>query len=165
MIVRLAWLAALCAACTDGTKTDDPETAHTADTDPTDTGLPLDTGEPEGACGDVTTWNVVLTGTVEDAVGNPLVGAEITLEDRGWMPTTVLATDISDGYGAFALDVVGLTSVENCWGTLLDYVVIGSTSEGRVGEDDVNPSLFDAVYVGPLSASMPVPLVLAYPEN
>jgi hypothetical protein len=145
-------------------------TTPTGDTGPTgsDTDTLVtdtDTAEPQGQCGDVTTWDVVLRGRVHNPFDQPIAGATITLEDRGWMPITVLATGTSDTYGAFELSIQGLTSVEDCWGILLDYVVTGESQLGQVGEDGVNPELFDAVNSGSLEATMGLPLVLDYPED
>ncbi len=102
------------------------------------------TGEPDGACGEVTVWAVTLGGTVLGRDGNPAVGAEVWVEDRGWEPGTILGQATTDAYGAFEVSLAEVTSVEDCWATLLDYVLVG-TLPGQRGEKDINIELFNAI--------------------
>jgi hypothetical protein len=114
-----------------------------ADTDIEDTG---------GACGAVTTWNVTVIGAVEDAAG-AVSGASVRLEDRGWTIGDVLGDATTDADGRFTLEATGVTSVEGCWGTVLDYRLVAEEG-GRSGEDKVNSALFDAIDSGSLEADV-----------
>lgn len=129
-----------------------------APTTPTDTGTPItdtaptDTPPPpppptSGACGDVATWDLQLLGGVARSTGGPASGADVWLEDHGWVPGTVLGTATTDGDGRFEMVITGLTSVEDCWATLLDYRVhaeLGSEATER----GINTDLFNAIYTG-----------------
>lgn len=113
-----------------------------------------------GACGEVSTWDVTVLGRVEDGMGAPVPGARVVLEDRGWEPGTVLGEDDTDGAGQFEFVAEGVTSVEGCWGSLLDYVVV-ATEGSRQAERGVNQLLHQAIDDGTLEADLsPAPLVL-----
>ena len=114
-----------------------------------------ETGETEtddGACGEVSTWDVSLSGTVESASG-PVAGALVTLEDRGWEPGTTLGSAETEADGGFVIEAVGVTSVEDCWGTLLNYVVVAEDGDLR-GERGINSPLYDAIASGSLEADI-----------
>lgn len=111
-----------------------------------------DTDGSNGQCGDVTTWDVTIAGAVEDASG-AVDGATVTLEDRGWNAGETLGTATTASDGTFELAATGVTSVEGCWGTVLDYVVV-ATEGGRIGEDEVNSALHDAIDSGSLHADI-----------
>lgn len=133
---------------------DDPSGTTPIDTAPvaTDTATtPTDTAPPRGACGEITVWDLWLKGKVLDRTGRPALGASVRLEDRGWAPVTVLGTTTTDAQGLFELPITGLTSVEDCWATLLDYVAVAERGT-EVGEADVNTELFNAIQSGTLVA-------------
>ena len=46
---------------------------------------------------------------------------------------------------------LAITSVEDCWGTLLDYVLVAESGE-LYGEKQVNQQLFNAIDDGSMSA-------------
>lgn len=112
-----------------------------------------DTDTDADACGDVTTWDLVVVGAVADGSGTAVGGATVVLEDRGWEPVTELGSATTDGSGAFSLDADGVTSVDDCWGTLLDYVIV-ATDGSRTGEREVNASLHGAIADGTLEADI-----------
>jgi hypothetical protein len=153
--MRISALGLLLVACSgkSGDTTGDtsaPVTADTADTvDTNDT----QTTEPSGACGDPIQYNLTVIGTVTSGPGQYAPGAHVVLEDRGWEPGTILGEGVTDNKGVFTLDVVGLTSLENCWGTVLDYVL--EADKGVFyGERDINSNLFNAIEDGSLVADM-----------
>lgn len=112
-----------------------------------------DSGAPHtGACGEVSEWELSLQVAVERD-GQPAAGATVSLVDRGWSPGTVLGTATADAAGEAVLSPLTITSVEGCWGTLLDYVVT-ATDGTRSGEAPVNPALFNAIDDGSLSADV-----------
>src|SRR5688572_17678552 len=85
---------------------------------------------PEGACGDVSYVDGISAfGEVVDANGAPVAGAAVTLDERVWDNRSVVyGTGTTDAEGKYAFDVdhpdvAGLTSVEECWGTAIDYWV------------------------------------------
>ena len=77
----LAW------ACTGGA----PDTAE-------------ETDDQDGACGEVSTWDVEVRGKVVDAAEVVVPGAAVQLEDRGWEAGTLLGTATTDDDGLFTLD-------------------------------------------------------------
>jgi len=93
----------------------------------TATAAPPPPPPPQSACGAVSTWDLTVEGVVVDAAGDPIARAVVRLEDRAWTPGDVLGEALSDVHGGFRLPVSGLTAVEDCWGTLLDYVLTGTT--------------------------------------
>jgi hypothetical protein len=111
-----------------------------------------DTGDSNGQCGDVTTWDVTIAGAVEDASG-PVGGAAVRLEDRAWNTDDVLGEATTEVDGSFSLDAKSVTSVEGCWGTVLDYRIVAEEG-GRTGETKVNSALFDAIDSGSLEADI-----------
>ena len=101
------------------------------------------TGEPQGGCGAVTTHAMEVFGRVTDDEGRPVEYAEVWLEETAWAPG-ILASGTSDGSGIFQLDVQEITSVEDCWGIALDYL-IGAESDGMTGDRGINSSLYNAI--------------------
>jgi len=142
--MRAVWLPALLAwACTGRA----PDTAE-------------ETDGQDGACGEVSTWDVEVRGMVVDTEEVAVHGAAVQLEDRGWEAGTVLGTATTDDDGLFTLGATGVTSVEGCWGTVLDYVLV-ATEGGRTGSKDVNSHLFHAIDGGTLVADISTfPLVI-----
>jgi hypothetical protein len=112
-----------------------------------------------GACGEVTTHDVSVLGAVTSG-GAPAVGAAVRLEDRGWNVGDVLGEATTGADGTFTLAAASVTSVEDCWGTILDYALVGELG-GEAGEMNVNTALFNAIEDGSLEAdtrSFPVAL-------
>ena len=117
-----------------------------------------DTGSLGGACGAVTSWDLAVIATVEEG-GVPVSDALVTLEDRGWEPITILGEAVSAVDGSFHLEAEGVTAVEGCWGSLLDYVVVAEHGDRR-GERRVNQALYRAIEDGTLEADLGVPITL-----
>lgn len=100
--------------------------------------------DPPGACGEpVDGIHLTLSGAVVDADGNAVRNAEVTWEERNWEPR-VLAIGTSDGSGHFTFDSTDITSVPDCWGTAVDYVLTAST-ETAYGEKAVNQQMYNAI--------------------
>lgn len=156
------WLLLACAP--------DPVEEKTGDTGPVTATTPTaDTAPPEppdSACGETTYHDLTVLGRVEDSAGQPAVGALVRLEERGYSPTvTNLGEATVDVYGQFELSAPGLVSVEDCWGILLDYVLVGELGNER-GEEGVNPTLLNAILDETLIADRGnTPLVLEIQET
>ena len=114
--------------------------ASAADTSETDV-------EDDGACGEVSAWDVTVRGAVVDGSGGPVAGAAVRLDDMGWNPGTTLGDGTTDGSGAFEFLADDVTSVDGCWGTLLDYVVRAELGDAAA-ERDVNTPLYNAIQDG-----------------
>jgi hypothetical protein len=112
---------------------------------PTDT----DVDDVSGACGQVTTWDVTVRGKVVDADGAAVEGASVELEDRGWDPGTTLGEATTDVAGEFEFLAEAVTSVEDCWGTILNYVLVAEQGE-LSGERGLNTPLYNAISDGDL---------------
>ena len=136
--------------------------------EPVDTGTELvgtDTTPPQSACGQVSTWDVTLVGVATRPDGGPAGSATIRLEDRGWAPGTIVGEALTNHNGEFQLELAGLTSVEDCWGTILNYVLTGHTISAY-GERPLNPPLLNAIEDGSLHADVSgLPLVLEQPAR
>lgn len=121
--------------------------------------IPQD-GDAQSQCGDVTTWDVVIEGSVQDDGGVAVPAAAVALEDRGWSGDALgWATARADG--SFTLTATGVTAVDGCWGTVLDYVLVGEQG-ALYGERGVNSALHLAIDDGSLTADTPA-LVLDPP--
>jgi hypothetical protein len=114
----------------------------TACSEPTDTDQADDNVEPDGACGEVDNFDASVFGMVTDG-GAPVEGATVVLEDRGWEPTTDMGSATTNAKGTFTINAPGLTSVEDCWGTLLDYVLVAEKG-AKKGEKSINSQLHTA---------------------
>ncbi len=148
---------------TDVVETDtDTDTDADTDTD-TDTDADTDTDtdtDTTGFCGEVSVWDLQLVGKVVDADGQGVQGVSLKLDDRGWNTGTVLGTASTNWQGQFEMDVNQLTSVEDCWGIILDYVLVGEKG-GESSEKGINPFLHGAITDGSLVADITtVPLVM-----
>jgi hypothetical protein len=136
------------------------DTIEVTTTPPETTETTTDPEPPEGQCGDVSNWDLFVEGAVIDFRDQPYAGVEIILEDRGWIPGTILGTATTDDEGVYTFDVSQLTSVEDCWGTLLDYVIVGTEGD-LVAEEGVNAQLYSAIVDGTLEVDLySFPLVL-----
>lgn len=112
-----------------------------------------DTGADLGTdCGEPTTYNVSFDAKVVDDGGRGIDGIQVYLDDRGYTGT-VLGEGTTGGDGEVKLMAVGVTSLPDCWGTLLDYWLVASdpADESRTAEDDMNTQLFNAIDDGSLS--------------
>ncbi|HHO51971.1 MAG TPA: hypothetical protein ENK18_14085 [Deltaproteobacteria bacterium] len=144
MQLLLSWLPLACTPPSSGDKPIDTA-GPPLDTAPTDTAPP---GAPDSACGETSYHDLVVLGLVEDSAGQPAVGARVWLEDRGLSPTVQTMGEATvDPYGQFEMSVIQLASVEDCWGILLDYVLVGELANER-GEEGINATLHNAILDG-----------------
>ena len=125
--------------------------------DPTDT---ADTDD-QGACGSVSTEIMAVRGIVEREDGAPLEGVSVLLEDRGWNPGTTLGASTTDEEGRFLLENLTITDVENCWGSMLDYVLVASQG-AQTAEKEINTQLYNAIIDASMEADVSsFPIVLS----
>jgi hypothetical protein len=129
--VRAWGLVLVLAAGCDGGGTDDTSTGDT---------------DLNGACGEVTNHDVTVTGVVETA-GGPAEGATVYVEERAWTGGMRMGTAQSAADGTFTIEVADLISVEDCWGTALDYYVVAEAGD-LYGERGINSTLFNALSTG-----------------
>jgi len=113
-----------------------------------------DTGEQVG-CGDPSSHDVRVIYEVVDASGNGVSNLEVRLEERNWEPGT-LGTGETDGNGTGELLAAGVTDLPNCWGTMLDYVVVVEDPSAyyAAAEKPVNSYLHGAIDDGSLEADL-----------
>lgn len=107
-------------------------------------GVPADSDSTDGACGAVTTHDLVVLGRVILSSGAAAGGATVELVDEGWEPGTVVGVTTAQSTGAFSLDAIAVTSVEGCWGSLLDYRLVAER-DGATGTLGVNQALYAAI--------------------
>ncbi|MFT5453666.1 MAG: hypothetical protein ACI9K2_000140 [Myxococcota bacterium] len=102
------------------------------------------TGPPPSACGEVTDgYAVRIEGAVE-LQGERVSGADVVLVEKLWSAGQVHGTATTAADGTFVLEATDLVSVEDCWGTALDYkaeVVWDVWSRSR----DMNAPLYAAI--------------------
>lgn len=94
-------------------------------------GVEEDTAEADNLCGEITTHEVAILGRVEDAAGDGVAAAAVTLVDEGWVPGTRLGEAVTDEAGAFRLDASEVTAAESCWGSVLRYELVATAGELR----------------------------------
>ena len=113
-----------------------------------------DTGQDVG-CGDPSSHDVRVLFEVVDASGNGVSNLEVRLEDRAWEPGT-LGSGTTDGNGTGELLAAGVTDLPNCWGTMLDYVVVVEDPSAyyAAAEKPVNSYLHGAIDDGSLEADL-----------
>ncbi len=101
------------------------------------------TGDPSGQCGEVTTHDMVLRVAVQEG-DRPARGVDVWLEDRGWAPGTIMATGVTNDEGQVTMDIDQLTSVEDCWSSLLDYVIVAEDGD-LYAERGISTPLYNAI--------------------
>ena len=84
-----------------------------------------------------------VVGTVEDDDHQPVADVDLALEERNWSPGTVHGTSRSEASGAFVLDASELPVVEDCWGTAVQYWLVGTRGD-LAGEKPMNSLLVRA---------------------
>ena len=109
------------------------------------------TDSQDGACGEVTTHDVVIRAKVSKPGGAE--GVRVYLDDRAW-ELAVLGEGVTDAAGEVEFTAAGVTSVAGCWGTLLDYWIVAEDGAGVTVEDDMNTDLFNAIDDGSLVADV-----------
>jgi hypothetical protein len=156
--MRPCWLVLLPVLA--GCSGDDSTPGDAGDDGATDT----EVTEPQGQCGDVTTWDVTVTGRVRAPDGNPAANATVRIEDRVWSPGTIYGTDLTDGSGVFSILAADLVSVEDCWGQLGYYAV--AERDDTSGEAGINSALFTAIDQGTFVADISaIPIDLEEPTT
>ncbi len=121
---------------------------------------PTDDTDDGGACGEISRHAVSVVGLVQTEDGAPAVASNVRLEDRGWEPGTVLGDSLAGDDGSFRLENAEITNVENCWGTLLDYVLVAESGE-LYGEKEINQQLYNAILDGESTADVSaIPIVV-----
>ncbi len=121
-----------------------------------------DSGERVGACGEPTEVDLTLQVAVQGSDGVWLQDVDVVLEDRGWT-NTVLGGGITDESGEVEFVASGVTDLPDCWGTLLDYVVLATDARGQwsPGEKNANSYLHTAIQDTSMEADMTAfPVVL-----
>jgi hypothetical protein len=116
----------------------------------------VDTGHDGVDCGEPSTWDVEVTAMVVSADdGRPLEGIEVSLDDRGW-EDEVLGTGTTARNGRVTFTAEGVTSLPNCWGTVLNYWLVATdpADTTRVVEDDMNTELYNAIDGGTLATDV-----------
>lgn len=102
--------------------------------------------DPGSACG-TPEYGLSLrfVGRTGESAERPAVGADIVLEDRAVSPAEILGRAVSEAGGTFTLDATEITSIPDCWLTLLDYRLVSTTEDGLRGELQVNRFMWDAL--------------------
>lgn len=121
--------------------------------------VPEDSGEPAGDsghagvdCGEASIHDIEVTAMVTSGGRAPAEGIEVVLDDRGWTDSE-LGSGLTGADGKVTFTAVGVTSLPNCWGTVLDYWLVATdpADASRTVEDDMNTELFNAIDGGTLA--------------
>ena len=119
------------------------------DTDPVGT-----TDDGGGACGEISEWTLDITARVVDgATDQPVEGADVRLIEDAWTLGDDFGGGVTDAQGMVTFTAVDVISVEDCWGTALDYRITALRGE-KSGDKDMNPSIFGAITDGDLVADV-----------
>jgi len=119
-------------------------------------GQVVDTADDSpGACGVPSEHDVTLRVSVQSTDGEALRDIEVVLEDRAWTLSD-LGSASTDESGEAVFGAQGVTDLPNCWGTMLDYVLVATDPLGRwaEGEKELNSSLYNAISEGTLEADV-----------
>ncbi|MSQ00759.1 MAG: hypothetical protein EXR71_02575 [Myxococcales bacterium] len=110
--------------------------------------------DPAGVeCGNPVTYDVEIRARVEDAAG-AVAGVDVALYDRGWT-YVILGTGTTGADGDVSFTARGITALDGCWGTVLNYQLLAEDSAGgRSAEDDMNTELHAAIDDGSLLADV-----------
>jgi hypothetical protein len=112
-----------------------------------ETGEPVEDSDPPGVdCGDASTHDIEITARVVSTRGTPAAGIDVILDDRGWTYGP-LGSGVTDVDGLVTFTAAGVTSLPNCWGTVLNYWVVATdpADPSRTAEDDMNTELYNAI--------------------
>ena len=114
----------------------------------------------EGACGEVRTHDLEVRAAFEDASGAPLSGVRVSLEERNWAPGT-LGEGSTTADGTVSFVAPGVTDVEGCWGSALDYWLVAEADGYATLEETMNSNLYNAIDDGSLVADLrATPLIM-----
>ncbi len=125
---------------------------------PTETSSDTGTIPPEDLCGEIDAFDMAFEGRVEDASGQPVGGATVTLEERNWVNQR-FGEDRSSAEGVFEISAYALPRIEGCWGTGVSYWLIGESGP-LWGEKPLNANFILALEDGLSSISLDFPLIL-----
>jgi len=91
-----------------------------------------ETGPVESPCGEqIDGIAITIRGLVVNGAEEGVPDAVVELEDRRRRPATILGEAVTAANGEFVLDATNITSIEDCWGILLDYNL---TVESAIGD-------------------------------
>jgi hypothetical protein len=153
--------AVLLLACAAGCSGDDASPDHGDDDQHLDTDADTD---PQGMCGEVTYWDVTVTGRVRTPEGGAASGASVRIENREWEAGTVYGTGTTDAMGVFTIAASQMVLVEDCLGFLGHYAV--AERDDDYGEAGINSAVFTAVDQGTFVADLSaVPIDLEEPTT
>lgn len=95
---------------------------------------PVPDGAPESACGEATLIDLVVTGTVHDLDGEPIVDHQVWVEERSWMPGTVFGEGQTGPNGRVEFEIHDVPIVEGCWGVGPQFwtVISGGSGEAEL---------------------------------
>ncbi len=109
--------------------------------------------DPAGVqCGEPVTYDIEIRARVEDAAG-AVADVEVALDDRGWT-NAILGVGTTGANGEVTFAALGVTALDGCWGTVLNYQLVAQHSDGREVEDDMNTELHAAIDDGSLVADV-----------
>jgi hypothetical protein len=126
---------------------------------------PVETGDTSIGgveCGEPSTYDVEVTAKVVDSSGTGVSAIEVVLDDRGWTYGE-LGGGTTGIDGSVTFTATGVTSLPNCWGTVLNYWIVATdpADSSRTVEDDMNTELYNAIDGGSMAADVSdFPLVL-----
>lgn len=115
---------------------------------------PEDTGHAGTECGDPEVFDIEIVAKVE-ANGKAAPGIEVALDDRG-QTGEILGTGTTGPNGTTTFSAVGVTSLDGCWGIVLDYWLVATDPDdaSRTVEDDMNTELYNAIEDGSMQADV-----------
>ena len=115
--------------------------------------VPADTDEPGVQCGDPVVYDIEIVAAAQHGKA-PAAAIEIALDDRGYTGD-ILGSGTTSADGKVTFTAVGVTALDGCWGTLLNYVLVGTDpADGTEVEDDMNAELYNAIDDGSLVADV-----------
>lgn len=118
------------------------------------------TGGGGGQCGDVTEHDVVVRSRVVDTDQQPVEGAEVRLMENTWNSQgKIYGSGNTDAQGVVEFTALNVTSVEDCWGVVLNYTLEAQLG-ARSGSDTYNSSLFNAINGDGVSDTTSFPIVI-----
>ncbi|MEQ1564232.1 MAG: carboxypeptidase-like regulatory domain-containing protein [Myxococcota bacterium] len=118
-----------------------------------------------GACGEKSEIaSVVIEGRVRDEQQNWVADVDVQLEEWNWDPGTIHGAGRTDATGAFSFTATNLPVLEDCWGTAVQFWLVGEKGYLR-GEQPMNPYLIEAYESGAGSVNTgDVPMILRADE-
>lgn len=105
-----------------------------------------DTDGPQGSVCGTPEYGIELfmTGRVTDGNGRGTGGASVKLYDYAEQPPAVLGEGLTDSSGTFGFQATDITSIPDCWLTLLDYQM-EATLGTKTESEQVNMDMWNAI--------------------